>query len=188
MVITRRVPSAVGPPLPWPEIATYRADLWQPKPVGVGEDDQAMTMQLPERNFLLGGEPGAGKSIALSLLVATAALDPNYKLATWNRYAEGSAGVCVSEAIEVLHSLREEMDRRYTQLLHHGKRKVAQDDRLPLHLIVIDELAHYLTLTASDRKERTEFAVFLHDLMSRGPQGSLWWQLPKSLRPTSYRR
>ncbi|HDH26418.1 MAG TPA: hypothetical protein ENH00_09530, partial [Actinobacteria bacterium] len=73
VVVARRDPLAVGPPLPWPEIGADRACLWQPIPVGVGEDGQAVTVQLPERNLLLGGEPGAGKSVALSLLVATAA-------------------------------------------------------------------------------------------------------------------
>ena len=123
-----------------------------------------------------GGEPGAGKSVALSLLVATAALDPDCKLwlldgklvelAAWSRCAEGSAGVDISEAIEVLVNLQEEMDRRYAQLLRCGKRKVAQDDGLPLHVVVIDELAHYLT--TSDRKERTKFTDLLRDLVSRG--------------------
>lgn len=176
IVVARRDPLAVGPPLPWPKADADRASLWRPIPVGVGEDGQNVTVLLPERNLLLGGEPGAGKSVALSLLVATAALDPDCKLwlfdgklvelATWNRCAEGNAGVSVSEAIEVLHNLREEMDRRYAQLLHSGKRKVAQDDGLPLHVVVIDELAHYLT--TSDRKQRTEFADLLRDLVSRG--------------------
>jgi DNA segregation ATPase FtsK/SpoIIIE, S-DNA-T family len=43
---------------------------------------------------------------------------------------------------------------------------VAQGDGLALHVVVIDELAHYLT--ASDRKERSEFADLLRDLVSRG--------------------
>ena len=176
IVIARRDPLAVGPPLPWPKAGASRASLWKPIPVGVGEDGQVVTVRLPERNLLLGGEPGAGKSVALSLLVATAALDPDCKLwlldgklvelATWNRCAKGSAGVSVSEAIEVLHNLRAEMDRRYALLLDSGKRKVAQDDGLPLNIVVVDELAHYLT--TSDRKERGEFADVLRDLVSRG--------------------
>lgn len=176
IVVARRDPLAVEPPLPWPEVGASQASLWQPIPIGVGEDGQAVTVQLPERNLLLGGEPGAGKSVALSLLVATAALDPESKLwlldgklvelATWSRCAEGSAGVSVSEAIDLLHNLQDLMDQRYAQLLRAGKRKVAQGDELPLHVVVVDELAHYLT--TSDRKERTAFADLLRDLVSRG--------------------
>ncbi len=46
------------------------------------------------------------------------------------------------------------MDDRYAQLLANRKRKVTQDDTLPLHVVVVDELAHYLT--TSDRKERAD--------------------------------
>jgi hypothetical protein len=176
VVIARRDPLAVGPPLPWPQADASRASLWEPIPVGVGEDGEIVTVLLPERNLLLGGEPGAGKSVALSMLVTTAALDPACRLwlldgklvelATWSRCAAGTAGVSCAEAIEVLHSLQEEMDHRYAQLLSTGKRKVSQEDELALHVVVIDELAHYLT--ASDRKERFEFADLLRDLVSRG--------------------
>lgn len=176
VVIARRDPLAVGPPLPWPQADASWASLWEPIPVGVGEDGESVTVLLPERNLLLGGEPGAGKSVALSMLVATAALDPTARLwlldgklvelATWSRCAEGSAGVSCAEAIEVLHSLQDEMDHRYAQLLGSGRRKVAQGDELALHVVVIDELAHYLT--ASDRKERSKFADLLRDLVSRG--------------------
>jgi DNA segregation ATPase FtsK/SpoIIIE-like protein len=176
IVIARRDPLAVGPPLPWPQADATRASLWEPVPVGVGEDGEGVSVLLPERNLLLGGEPGAGKSVALSLLVATAALDPSCRmwlldgklveLATWSRCAEGKAGVSSAEAIEVLHNLQEEMDHRYAQLLDAGRRKVAQSEGVALHVVVIDELAHYLT--TSDRKERTEFADLLRDLVSRG--------------------
>ena len=33
--------------------------------------------RLPERKVLIGGEPGAGKTGALSMVVATTALDPD---------------------------------------------------------------------------------------------------------------
>jgi hypothetical protein len=55
-------------------------DLWQPIPVGVDEAGDTVYLSLPEHNVLLGGEPGSGKSAALSLLVASAALDPSVKL------------------------------------------------------------------------------------------------------------
>ena len=58
------------------------------------------------------------------------------------------------------------MERRYRQLLATGKRKVAEADGLPIHVVVCDELAHYLT--TSDRKQRTDFADVLRDLVSRG--------------------
>ncbi len=175
IVIARRDPLANSSP-PWPHIDTPRGSLWQPIPVGIGEDGEVVEVALAERNLLLGGEPGAGKSVALSLLVASAALDADCKLwlldgklvelAIWSRCAEGTAGVSVTEATEVLRGLQVEMDERYDALLQAGKRKVTKGDGFPLHVVVCDEVAHYLT--TSDRKERTEFADVLRDLVSRG--------------------
>lgn len=145
-------------------------------PVGLDEDGHVVRISLPEHNLLLGGEPGAGKSVALSLLVASAALDPGVKLwlldgklvelAPWAACAEHSVGPAVAEATEVLHHLRAEMDMRYVQLLATRRRKVAPDDGFPLHVVVCDELALYLA--GPDRKERVEFAEVLRDLVARG--------------------
>lgn len=135
-----------------------------------------LSMSLPEHNLLLGGEPGAGKSAALSLLTAAAALDPTVKLwlldgklvelATWAGCAEHSVGADLAEATEVLRMLQVEMGVRYAQLLAQRRRKVGPDDGLPLHVVVCDELAMYLTV--GDRKGRTEFAEVLRDLVARG--------------------
>ena len=45
-------------------------------PFGYDETDMLIILELAGHHLLLGGEPGAGKSNALSLVVATAALDP----------------------------------------------------------------------------------------------------------------
>ena len=89
--------------------------------------------------MLLGGEPGAGKSAALSLLVATAALDPDARLwlldgklvelSAWAPCAQRFAGPDSSEAIALLRELREEMEARYRELLARGKRKVTPRGR-----------------------------------------------------------
>ena len=58
------------------------------------------------------------------------------------------------------------MDDRYRELLARGVRKVRREDGLPLHLVVCDELAFYLTLP--DKSQRQEFAELLRDLVARG--------------------
>lgn len=176
VAIVRRDPLAGSSPVAWPSLDSPRHSLWEPIPVGVDEDGRKVAISLIERNVLLGGEPGAGKSVALSMLVASAALDPDVKLtlldgklvelAAWAGCARRSVGVNVSEAIEVLRELQSEMDGRYLTLLANRKRKVARDDGLPLHVVVCDELAHYLN--SGDRKASAEFANLLRDLVSRG--------------------
>jgi S-DNA-T family DNA segregation ATPase FtsK/SpoIIIE len=52
------------------------------------------------------------------------------------------------------------------ELLARGLRTVRREDALPLHLVVCDELAFYLTLP--EKRERQEFAELLRDLVARG--------------------
>ena len=150
--------------------------LWEPIPVGVDEQGEPVSIELVERNVLIGGEPGGGKSVALSTLLAAAALDPSAKvwlldgklveLAAWAPIAQRVAGPNGEEAIELLRELRAEMDERYRELLARGQRKIRRDDGLPLHLVVCDELAFYLTVP--EKAVKQEFAELLRDLVARG--------------------
>jgi hypothetical protein len=153
VVVLRRDPLADSVPVPWPQVKAGRLSLWQPIPVGTDEDGSEVTVTLPERNLLLGGEPGAGKSNVLQLLVAVGALDPSVRLtlfdpklvelAVWQGSAARLVGPNVEEAIEVLKGLIGELDDRYLTLLANRARKVTEGDGLPLHLVGIEELAYF---------------------------------------------
>ena len=176
VLVLRADPLGDPAPVAWPWADRNRVSLWEPVPVAVDETGATVTVSLPERNLLLGGEPGGGKSVALSLILAAAALDPDVhlwlldgkrvELAAWNRTARAAVGPDVGDAIGVLRDLQAEMDTRYTQLLASGKRKVTADAGLPLHVLACDELAFYLH--TGDRKTATEFATLLRDLVARG--------------------
>jgi hypothetical protein len=178
--LVRRDPLARDAP-PWPGRDAERLSLWDPVPVGVDENGEQVHISLPERNVLLGGEPGAGKSVAMSMLLAAAALDPRVRLhlfdaklvelASWAGCADHSVGVSTRHANEVLRELQVEMDHRYLALLANRARKVTPNAGLPLHVLVVDELAHYLL--APDRKDRTEFTELLRDLVARGRAAGL---------------
>ena len=176
VLVARSDPLGDGGAVGWPTADASRLSLWDPIPVGIGEDGDPVTVNLVERNLLLGGEPGAGKSVAMSLLVATAALDPDVtlwlldgkrvELATWNGCARFAVGPDLGEALGVLRSLQLDMDRRYDELLARRLRKVTRDSGLALQVVVVDELAFYLNV--GDRKQRQEFAELLRDLVARG--------------------
>jgi DNA segregation ATPase FtsK/SpoIIIE-like protein len=176
VTLVRRDPFEHAEPSPWPALEAQSLSLWDPIPVGVDEHGEFVGMRLVERNVLVGGEPGAGKSVALSLLVAAGALDPDtqvwlldgklVELAAWAPIAERVVGPDVEQAVELLRELQREMDARYRELLVLGLRKVRREDGLALHLVVVDELAFYLS--APDRKLRQEFAELLRDLVARG--------------------
>lgn len=170
-IITRDALSVPAPP--WPGST---GSLWDPISLGIDEDGNPVHIGLPERNLLLGGEPGAGKSAALSLLIAAAALDPKVhltlldgkqvELAPWSGSAEKFVGPDMEGAISVLKDLCAEMDRRYATLLASGLRKIAADGEFGLHVVAIDELAFFMR--GGKREERTELTETLRDLISRG--------------------
>ena len=176
VTLVRRDPFEDAVPIPWPAVEAGALSLWDPIPVGVDEHGEFVHMRLAERNVLVGGEPGAGKSVALSLLVAAGALDPEaqvwlldgklVELAAWAPVAERLVGPDVEQAIDTLRALQREMESRYRELLALGLRKVRREDGLALHLVVVDELAFYLS--APDKKLRVEFAELLRDLVARG--------------------
>jgi hypothetical protein len=176
VTLVRRDPFEQAGPIAWPALDAESLSLWEPVPVGVDEHGEQVAIRLVERNVLVGGEPGAGKSVALSLLVAAGALDPAARvwlldgklveLACWAPIAERVVGPDGEQAIDVLRELQAVMDARYRELLARGVRKVRREDELPLHLVVVDELAFYLTLP--DRRQRQEFAELLRDLVARG--------------------
>jgi hypothetical protein len=162
--------------LPWPWADRESVSLWEAFPVGVGDDGRVVMLCLVERNALNGGEPGGGKSGNVNLICAVCALDPDVELylldgkmvelAAWRDCADGWAGVSVAEANALLCELQAEMEARYAWLLEIGKRKVERGDGPGLAVVVVDELAHYLTNGTKD--ERAEFADRLRDLVSRG--------------------
>jgi DNA segregation ATPase FtsK/SpoIIIE-like protein len=158
----------------WPWADSPATSLWHPVPVGVDEDGQPVSLTLFEHNLLVGGEPGAGKSVALSQLVAAAALDPFatlwlldgkvVELAAWRRCARGFAGADITEATLLLLRVHQMMDDRYRELLEAGRRKMAHGSGV--HVVVIDELALYSTWP--ERKARDHFAEVLRDPVARG--------------------
>jgi hypothetical protein len=176
VTLVRRDPFDQVAPMPWPTRDAAGVSLWDPIPIGVDEQGELVSMRLVERNVLVGGEPGAGKSVVLSLLAAAGALDPDaqvwlldgklVELAAWAPVAEQLVGPDCGQAIELLRALQREMDARYRELLALGLRKVRREDGLPVHLVLVDELAFYLA--DPDRKLRQEFAELLRDLVARG--------------------
>jgi len=164
-----------GAGTPWPGVGMPETNLWGPLPIGVDEDGAPVWLDLAGHHVLVGGEPGAGKSNALSMIVATAALDPNVELwcldaklvelAPWRELSKAFVGPDIEEAGVALGVLQAEMTKRYEWLLGQRLRKVTPDTGLGLVVVVIDELALYIQ---GRSKERDEFALGLRDLVARG--------------------
>jgi hypothetical protein len=172
-VVTRDPFKGPGIRWAWTEIA--RTNLWGGLPLGNDEDQRLVGLDLAEHHLLIGGEPGGGKSNALSLVVAAAALDPRtelwcfdaklVELAPWRDISRIFVGPDTEEAIVALDTLRLEMDHRYKWLLDKKMRKVTPGCGVGLVVVVIDELALYLQ---GATKTKNAFAIALRDLVARG--------------------
>jgi hypothetical protein len=91
--------------------------IWHPVHLGTDEMGADVHVTLAERNMLIGGEPGGGKSVALQLIVAHGALSSDCKLilidgkrvelGLWRECAEKFVGPSMDDAISVLGWLQE---------------------------------------------------------------------------------
>ena len=132
---------------------------------------------LAERNMLLGGEPGAGKSSGLNLIVAHGALSYDCKLilvdgkqvelGMWRACADEFIGPSITDAIAAFEHFQHIMNDRYRNLLATGRRKIAPDSGEDIYLIPIDEYA-YFSATVGTKPQRENFAGLSRDLVARG--------------------
>jgi S-DNA-T family DNA segregation ATPase FtsK/SpoIIIE len=151
--------------------------IWQPVQLGIDERGAPVRVGLGERNLLAAGEPGAGKSVGLNLIVAHAALSldcrlilidgKQVELGLWRSCAEAFIGPSITEAIELLKQLQKVMDTRYGELLDTGRRKITPAGGQPVVLVVFDELA-YFSATVGEAKQQKEFIGLVRDLVARG--------------------
>lgn len=149
--------------------------LWDPIPIGTGEHDESVELSLVERNILMGGIPGSGKSAAMSMVLARAALDPDVKLYlidgkevelhVWESSAE-EAAYTIEEAIALLRIVQRHLNDRLKQLRSANLRKVTRESKMSLYAVFIDELAFFTA--NSDSKLSKEFTGLLSDIVSRG--------------------
>jgi S-DNA-T family DNA segregation ATPase FtsK/SpoIIIE len=160
-----------------PTPAGFPFSMFDPIHLGIDENGQHVYVNLAERNMLLGGEPGAGKSSGINLITAHGALSYDCKLilidgkrvelGPWRHCADQFIGPSIKAATEAFESFQATMDARYDKLLADGRRKITRDSGEHVYLIVIDEYA-YFSATVGTKAEREKFAALTRDLVARG--------------------
>jgi S-DNA-T family DNA segregation ATPase FtsK/SpoIIIE len=151
--------------------------IYDPIHLGTDENGMPVAVTLAYRNLLAGGEPGAGKSSVLNLIVGHGALSPNCRLwlfdgkrvelGPWREVADVFVGSDTDHAISKLRELQAEMEIRYAMLEAVGRRKITRDDPLDVLLVIIDELA-YFTVTIGTEIQQQEVRTLIRDLVARG--------------------
>lgn len=158
-------------------VRVFPFSIFDPIHLGLDEYGEHVTVNLAERNMLLGGEPGAGKSSALNLICAHGALSADCKLilidgkqvelGPWHRCADLFIGPSIKAATDAFEAFQATMNARYDTLLAQGARKITRESGEPVYLILIDEYA-YFSATVGTKPEREKFAALTRDLVARG--------------------
>jgi DNA segregation ATPase FtsK/SpoIIIE, S-DNA-T family len=151
--------------------------IWKPIHLGTDEFGNRTEVTLAERNMLIGGEPGGGKSVALQLIVAHGALSADCKLVLvdgkrvelglWRDCAERFIGPSIDDAIDTMHWLQGQIDERTEWLLDHKMRKITEGLGWPVYLVPIDEVAYY-SATVGTPTQQKEFNACNRDIVARG--------------------
>lgn len=157
-------------PVPSPLVKASSWNLWKPIPFGVDKRGRPVSLQLVWTSMLVGAMPRMGKTFAVRLVAAAAALDPHVRLMLWDgkpgkdykafervahRYGCGIRDSVVEGLVAALREAVADMDRRFEKLARlpdkdcpDGKVTPAicarRDLDMPLTLIVIDEVQRYL--------------------------------------------
>ena len=101
---------------PLPPVPTFPFSMFDPVHLGRDEYGAHVHVNLAERNMLLGGEPGAGKSSGLNLITAHGALSHDCKLilvdgkqvelGLWRACADMFIGPSITDAIAAFEAFQ----------------------------------------------------------------------------------
>jgi S-DNA-T family DNA segregation ATPase FtsK/SpoIIIE len=148
---------------PWPLLHDGEVDIFNGVPFGRSQRGQILNAPIMERNYLIGGMPGQGKSSAGRTLCLGCALDPTVEIKIYvfasnpdfdpftprlSTYVKGDDDYAVLAGLIELRTLREEVTRRGKLLERYGAAKVTRklaSTVAGLHpIVVIFDEAHEL--------------------------------------------
>jgi len=127
-----RTPTTTTDKVTEPTVPVGALSIYDPIHLGIDENGMPVAVTLAYRNLLAGGEPGAGKSSVLNLIVGHGALSPDCRLwlfdgkrvelGPWRDVADVFVGSDTDHAISKLRELQAEMEIRYAMLEAVGRR------------------------------------------------------------------
>ena len=146
---------------PYPLLTDGATDFFKGVPFGKTLRGTPVTAPVAERNTIVGGQPGQGKSSAARALMAGAALDPTCELRIWvpdanfdfeafkprcSRYVMGAENEKIEQILRDLTELHAEIQERGELLVKHREpavtRRLADKEPRLRPLICLLEEAH----------------------------------------------
>lgn len=125
----------------WPLLDDGQVDIFEGVPFGRSQRGRVVAASILERNYVVGGQPGQGKSSAGRTLCLGCVLDPSVELRVFvfaanpdfdpfaprlAKYVKGDDDEAIKAGLGELRLLREEVTRRGTLLERHGAAKVTR--------------------------------------------------------------
>jgi hypothetical protein len=147
--------------MPWPLLDAESVNIRKPFPFARDEYGRMAEIKLLSRNLIMGGAPDAGKSAALRMIAAAAALDPLARLwmmdaktggaefIHWAPAAEDIVrGRDLEAAVAMLAKLEERVERRGQEIVARGEVFVCED--MEIDVLMIDEAPQFTRSLESD--------------------------------------
>ena len=125
----------------WPLLVDGEVDVFDGVPFGRSQRGQVLNAPILERNYLIGGQPGQGKSSAGRTLCLGCVLDPTVELRVYvfasnpdfdpfaprlSAYVKGDDDDAIEAGLGELERLRNDVTHRGKLLEHHGATKVTR--------------------------------------------------------------
>jgi S-DNA-T family DNA segregation ATPase FtsK/SpoIIIE len=126
---------------PWPLLTDGQVDVFDGVPFGRSQRGQLLHAPILERNYLIGGRPGQGKTSAGRTLCLGCVLDPTVEVRVYvfaanpdfdpftprlSAYVKGDEDDAITAGLAELRQLRDDVTRRGVLLERHGAAKITR--------------------------------------------------------------
>jgi hypothetical protein len=148
----------------WPLLHAETVDIRKGIPFGLDQYGRTFNARLLSRNLMFGGAPDSGKSSALRIPAAAAALDPKAKLWMMDAKTGGAEfvhwapaahrlvrGRDLDAAVAMLAELEQRIEDRGREIVARGEVFVCED--MELDVLMIDELPQFMRPREDDSKD-----------------------------------
>ncbi|GAB2955931.1 cell division protein FtsK [Nonomuraea fastidiosa] len=162
----------------WPLLKDGTVDVFKPFPFATTPRMDTVNAALMFRNWLVGGQPGSGKTFALRLAVLAASLDPRAELRIYElkgvgdfkvlepvctEYGNGFDDETIARCAGMIRWLYKECERRSKRIAHYAQLGKAPENKVTPELASLKDSGLHPLIVAIDEIQE----LFLHPQYGR---------------------